>query len=494
MLLKDKQRINKSGVLMAISSLPSKYGIGSMGIEAYKFIDFLKASNQSLWQILPLNPIGEGNSPYKSISCFAGEILYIDIDFLVRDGLLIKNETAPKGKQSKTDYSLARQSKLPLLRAAAENFNLRNREYIKFAKENAFWLNDYALFCVICDLYKTENPAKFPEKLKYRIPTELIKFKKEHEKLINFYKITQFFFFKQYYALKAYANQSGIQIIGDIPFYISPHSADVWKNPSDFKLNRSLEPVEIAGVPPDIFSATGQLWGNPIYDWQHQRIGGFLWWKKRLLHYNNMFDIIRIDHFRAFADFYVIPANAKNATEGKWRRGVGIGFWDKIYSSIGEMDIIAEDLGGEDDPLVIDLLHKTGFPNMKVLQFGFTGEPDNPFLAQNFSRNCVCYTGTHDNNTTLGWYSSLDLKTKIICDTELSQFGELPIAHKMIRAAVLSPAKYAIFPMQDILSLDEKARMNTPGTTSHNWVWRLDSGIDYKETSSVLCKLTKERN
>ncbi|MBQ8267745.1 MAG: 4-alpha-glucanotransferase, partial [Clostridia bacterium] len=307
------------------------------------------------------------------------------------------------------------------------------------------------------------------------------------------YKITQYFFFCQYYELKRYANSKGIKIVGDIPFYVSPDSADVWTNPDDFKVGRDFTPTAVAGVPPDIFSRDGQLWGNPIYNWQNMRRVGYRWWQLRLGFCRRLYDVLRIDHFRAFANYFQIPYGSKNATLGSWVSGEGAVFWDKMRETIGDINIIAEDLGGEDDPDVILLLKHTDFPNMKILQFGFTGDMQNAFLPKNYPYNCVCYTGTHDNDTTLGWYNSATTKQRVMFNTIVRNNANC-VAHDMIRAASKSQSMLCIIPMQDLLCLDSSARMNTPGTAHGNWQWRMSREDVNIDNAKLLKKLTKERN
>lgn len=493
MPLRDKNLQRYSGVLCAISSLPSNYGIGTFGIEAYKFVDFLCESKQRFWQLLPLNPLGEGNSPYKSWSTFAGEMLYIDLDFLVRDGLLAPDDVKSQEFSQKIDYDVARAFKLPLLYKAAENFDTNNKNYQNFLRDNDFWIEDYAIFVSALDIYKTQSLSNLPDGIKYRIPDDINDFREKYIKLISFHKIIQYFFFCQYYDLKCYANGKGIKIIGDIPFYVSPDSADVWVNPDDFKVGRDFTPTAVAGVPPDIFSEHGQLWGNPIYNWQNMRRGGYRWWRSRLEFCRDMYDVLRIDHFRAFANYYSIPYGSKNAIAGSWVSGEGAGFWDKMRDNIGEINIIAEDLGGEEDPDVIALLKHTDFPNMKILQFGFTGDINNIYLPQNYPYNCVCYTGTHDNDTALGWYNNASTKERVIFNT-LIRNNTGCIAHDMIRAVSKSQSMLCIIPMQDVLCLDSSARMNTPGTKTGNWIWRMSKEDINQDNAKLLKKLTKERN
>ncbi|MBR5473625.1 MAG: 4-alpha-glucanotransferase, partial [Clostridia bacterium] len=335
---RDKTQKRYIGVLLAVSSLPSNYGIGSFGIEAYKFIDFLSEAKQRFWQILPLNPLGEGNSPYKSVSTFAGEILYIDLDFLARDGLLKEWDIKPQQFSQITDYDVVREFKIPLLYKAAKNFDLENRNYQKFLNDNKFWLNDYALFTAALNIYETQKLTDLPDGIKYRVPQKIASFEQNHKKLIDFYKVTQYFFFCQYYALKRYANSKGVKIIGDIPFYVSPDSVDVWVSPDNFLLSRDFTPTAVAGVPPDVFSRDGQLWGNPIYNWENMRSDNYTWWQKRLEFCQELYDVIRIDHFRAFARFSQIPYG-KTTLSGEWVDGDGATFWDSIKENLCEINI-----------------------------------------------------------------------------------------------------------------------------------------------------------
>ena len=446
MQLKAKVKNQKRGILLPLSSLPSNYGIGSLGREAYNFIDLLKETGQSYWQILPLCPVGRGNSPYASISCFAGEILYIDLDILVREGLLEKSEIGSFSFAKNVDYTAVREFKIPLLKLAVSRFNKQNEDYISFCKENQYWLEDFTQFC----------------NMKYKSPTE-------------FYKVSQYLFFKQYKALHSYANQKGIKIIGDIPFYVDIESADVWGTPEIFKLDKDFKPTLVAGVPPDIFSLTGQLWGNPIYNWDYLKQNDFDWWQKRLLHNAKLYDAIRIDHFRAFAEYYCIPQGSKDATSGFWAKGVGNDFFKLVKPKLENTLIIAEDLGGEDDPSVIKLLEETGFPNMKVLQFAFNSDENNIFLPQNFGSNCVCYTGTHDNDTTLGWYEKLSQKERALFDRLVPQKYSSPVLN-LIAFAFSSKADIVIIPFTDYLELDSENRINIPSIPTGNWEWRFEKG------------------
>ena len=485
-----QSRDKKCGILLAVSSLPSDYGIGSFDKAAYEFIDLLKECRQDYWQILPLCPVGKGNSPYYSPASFAGEILYIDISKLKNDRLIsyIPDCTFTKN----VDYKKVRNFKLPLIKEAANNFDKNTAEYKEFCKIQDYWLNDYAIFMTLKDIYGSvtfydwENDAK---RKKDEFIADIIS---KHEETIDFYKVSQFFFYSQYSELKAYANKNGIKIIGDIPFYVSPDSSDVWANPECFELNEDFSPRLVAGVPPDIFSADGQLWGNPIYDWDYQRKNDYNWWQKRLKHNSKLYDIVRIDHFRAFCDYYAIPSAALSAKEGCWVTGEGMNFWNKIRENIGDISIIAEDLGGETDE-VKALVKESGFPNMKLLQFAFDSDLSDPFLPENYNSNCVCYTGTHDNDTTLGWYNKLPIDEKKLFHKMTAESMESSPVLRLIEYGMKSVADTVIIPFQDYLQIDSSARLNTPGTSTDNWSWRYEQKDITEETKESIIRLSDLR-
>ena len=494
MLLKGNETKYKkeSGVLLHISSLPSSHGIGDLGREAYRFVDFLKSSRQTYWQLFPLCPVGKGNSPYSSASAFAGEILFIDLYGLVKDGLLSGDEIPEQDFPKNADYNKAREFKLPLIKKAAERFNPNSRDFKVFLTENAYWLDDYALFMAIKAAYPNKSFTELEDGLKYRLPEAIDRFRKKHSEQILFYKIIQYLFFAQYLRLKKYAAENGVKLIGDIPFYVQLESADVWSNPDIFRLGRDMTPVLVAGVPPDRFSEEGQLWGNPIYDWDYQKSTDYDWWRKRLTHNAKLYDVIRIDHFRAFADYYTIPYGAKTAKSGVWEKGAGLPFWNLMKPHI-EAEIIAEDLGG-DTPEVKKLIEDTGFPNMKVLQFAFDSDLNNPFLPKNYDRNCICYTGTHDNDTTRGWFEKLN-------EHQRTMFSHLVPADKsgsavlsLIYFAMKSKARMVIIPMQDYLQLDSDDRINTPGVPFGNWEWRLSLNDLTDELAEEINRLSTGRN
>lgn len=493
MLLRGKNQKNakKCGILLHLSSLPSEYGIGSLGREAYDFVDFLKNSGQSYWQMLPLTPVGKGNSPYSTISSFAGEPLYIDIRGLINDGLLSEEEVPFEEFSQNVDYKRVRDYKLPLIKKAAERFDTKSRAFEEFKKENAFWLNDYAMFSVVKRVYPKADFKDMDDGIKYRLPQSMERFYEKYKEEIERCKIIQYFFYTQYFKFKAYAGSKGIKIIGDIPFYVSLNSADVWSNPDCFRLGRDMTPVLVAGVPPDIFSQDGQLWGNPVYDWKNQKMNGYLWWKNRLKHNAKMYDIIRIDHFRAFADYYTIPFGAENAKSGEWERGPDRNFFDTVMPQIST-EIIAEDLGG-DTREVEKLLKYTGFPNMKILQFAFDSDLKNAFLPKNYPKNCVCYTGTHDNDTSLGWYEKATPKEKLMFSRLVPADKSNSAVLSLISYGMKSRARMVIIPLQDYLRLDSEGRMNTPGIPDGNWVWRFTEEAITEELIKTIKRLSAGR-
>lgn len=478
----------ESGVLLHISSLPGKYGIGTLGEQAYSFAELLGSTGQHYWQLLPLVPLGEGNSPYKSASCFAGEIMYIDPELLMMDGLLLPEELPERIESEIVDYKSVRESTNIWLHIAVSRFKKHSRSFKEFCKKNREWLESYALFSTIQEEYG-KNLSDFPEELRFRIPQAMEAFSAAHSRQLDFFRITQYFFYKQYFRLRSIALQNGVKIIGDIPFYLDLNSAEVWQYPDCFRLGRDLTPVRVAGVPPDRFSKKGQLWGNPIYDWDYLRKTSYVFWKKRIRFCSELYDALRIDHFRAFASYYSIPFGADDACIGVWEAGPGIGFWRSLGGECGNLHIIAEDLGGE-EPEVELLLQQTGFPNMKVLQFGFSGDMQNRFFPKNYEKNCVCYTGTHDNETALGWYENATHRERVFFSKTAPLNRENP-ALRMISLAMRSNAHLVIIPLQDWLCLDNSARMNIPGTAHGNWKWKLNEATDFDALKKVMNRLSR---
>lgn len=489
MLLRGKAKKEK-GILLPLFSLPSRHGIGSLGKEAYDFVDFLRDCGQDYWQILPLCPVGKGNSPYSSPSSFAGEILYIDLDILCCEGWLKENEIPDSFFSDRVDYAQVKKYKLPLLRKVAHRFDTNRRDYKNFIKENDYWLSGYALFSAIKESKLGLSFLQWERELKFALPEALKEFEKTHQSEIEFYKITQFLFRGQYNRLRNYANASGIKIIGDLPFYVSKESADVWQNSEVFRLGRDMSPILQGGVPPDIFSSTGQLWENPIYDWDFLEKTNYRWWGERLKNYGELYDVIRIDHFRAFAEYYAVAARAENAGFGNWHKGPGINFFESVKPYLKGTKIIAEDLGGEDSVIVQDLIKQTGFPNMKVLQFAFSTDGTNLFLPENFGNNCVCYTGTHDNDTTIGWYENLSSKERIMFEKIVPQKFSSPSLN-LIAFGMKSAANTVIVPFFDYLESGSEARINTPGTSSGNWEWRFKKEDINEELIKKIIKVSK---
>ena len=464
-----------SGVLMHISSLPGNTGIGTLGKEAYKFVDFLKSAGQTYWQVLPLCPTSYGDSPYQSFSTFAGNPYFIDFYSLCDDGLLDKDdfENIDWGENlEKIDFEKIGQNRYAVLRKAYKAFDKNDSNYKIFCNENSYWLDDFALYLAI----KEENHGKswneWDTDIKLRKKTVILSFKKQFEEEIEFYKTIQYFFFTQWKKLKAYANTNGIKIIGDIPIYVAGDSADVWANPKQFLLDEDCNPIEVAGCPPDAFSEDGQLWGNPLYNWDYMKKDGYSWWKKRIDHLCKMCDVIRIDHFRGFESYYCIPSDSKTAKIGEWRKGPGIEFFREIERDLGKKDIIAEDLGFL-TPAVKKMLKQSKYPGMKVLQFAFDTDEENDYLLHNFTKNSIAYAGTHDNDTIIGYMTkTAPRKTRKRAREYLRLTRREGYNWGFMKAVWSSNSDTAIVTMQDLLGLGNEARMNFPSTTKNNWQWR----------------------
>ncbi|MCI9470043.1 MAG: 4-alpha-glucanotransferase [Lachnospiraceae bacterium] len=470
-----------SGVLMPISSLPSKYGIGCFSKEAYEFVDFLISAGQKYWQILPLGPTTYGDSPYQSYSTFAGNPNYIDLEVLIRDGLLTEEEVSAMDwgdTQEYVDYVKVKKSREKVLRLAFERYDLgQDGEYGVFVRENGFWLEDYCLYMAIKEEQDGEQWSQWPEELRNRHPGALQENRERLEDTISFYRFRQYLFHKQWHWLKNYANQNGVKIIGDLPIYVAFDSADTWANPLLFQFDEKNEPVAVAGCPPDGFSADGQLWGNPLYSWEYHRTTEYRWWLQRLSYSLSLYDMVRIDHFRGFDEYYSIPYGDETAKYGHWEKGPGIELFHVIREKLGDVPLIAEDLGMISDS-VRQLLRDTGLPGMKILQFAFDSSENSSYLPHNIERNCVIYTGTHDNDTVRGWYETAnehDLwQARQYMNNEDHDLEES--IWDMIRLALSSVADLAIVPIQDYLCLGSEARINIPSTLGDNWKWRLKKG------------------
>ncbi len=479
--------MRKAGILLSISSLPSKYGIGCFSKEAYEFVDFLRSAKQSYWQILPLGPTSYGDSPYQSFSSFAGNPYYISLEDLVCEGLIDKHlcdNTDFGTESSQIDYSKLYQARYGLLHIAYKNSDFLNDEnFKKFEAENSFWLDDYARFMVL----KNENNGRAWNEW----TTNTINDTDE----INFWKFVQYKFFKQWYKLKKYANENGVSIIGDIPIYVSYDSVDVWKNQELFDLDSNSLPVNVAGCPPDGFSATGQLWGNPLYCWREHKKDGYSWWVRRIEYAFKMYDVLRIDHFRGFCEFYSIPYGEKTAENGKWIEAPGDELFKTIKKELGEKDIIAEDLGFITDA-VRKLLSETGFAGMKVFEFAFDSRDDNgsdTYLPHNYPRNCVAYTETHDNEPVASWFSELPKNEKnlvraYLCDRYTP---DSEIVFPFISRIMQSNAKLCIVPFQDYMGEGKGSRINTPQTVGINWRWRVRRDAISPELCQIIRSLTK---
>ncbi|WP_297090739.1 4-alpha-glucanotransferase [uncultured Draconibacterium sp.] len=465
----------KSGILLHITSLPGAEGIGTLGKEAYAFVDFLVETGQKLWQILPLGPVGAGNSPYQCFSAFGGNALLIDSELLMQEDLLTPDDfqAMPRFSAKKVDFDKVTNWKKSLLEKAfirfQENrFNDYSNEYSHFLNEHGWWLNDYALFISARNYFGGLHWSEWDRGIKFREQGALDALTAKLKKQIDYQKFIQFLFFRQWHGLKRYANENGVQIVGDVPLYVSGDSSDVWTNTDIFLLDEDLNPTEVGGVPPDYFSETGQLWGNPVFDWPRLKERQYDWWMARL-HFNlNMFNLVRIDHFRGLESFWSVPADEETAINGKWIPAHGYEMLSLIKSQIGILPFIAEDLGIITTE-VDHLRERFNLPGMKVLQFAFTTDATNKDLPHNYDKNFVVYTGTHDNNTTLGWLNAVAEEEKEMVSKYFSTYDSI---RELVEMAMSSVAETAILPMQDVLELDERSRMNTPGTPTGNWGWR----------------------
>lgn len=490
--------MRKCGILMPVASLPGNYGIGTFGKEAYAFVDSLVLAGQTYWQILPLGPTGYGDSPYQSFSTFSGNPYFIDLDTLIEEGLLTKQEcdSYDFGKdKGHVNYEKIYYARFDCLEKAYKRSNISsNKNYKKFCEKNSFWLEDYALYMAVKNSFGGKSFIEWDEDIRIRKPEALKRCKKEFAEEIEFYKFLQYKFDEQWKKLKEYANDKGIKFIGDIPIYVAFDSADTWANPELFQIDSTGYPIAVAGCPPDGFSATGQLWGNPLYDWKYHKETGYKWWISRIRHCYEMYDMIRVDHFRAFDEYYSIPYGDATAEFGKWKKGPGISLFKAIRAELGELEMIAEDLGFLTDT-VIQLVNRTGYPGMKVLQFAFDSREDSDYLPHNYTRNSVVYTGTHDNETTVGWYKNLKKDDQQMA-LEYMNIAELEkdkdIAWAFIKLAMGSVSNLCIIPMQDYLGLGNEARINHPSTLGGgNWEWRMKKGAFTKKLSGEIAKVVK---
>ncbi len=477
--------------MLGIASLPGRFGIGTLGAGAREFADRLQMSGQAYWQILPVSPTGFGDSPYQTFSTFAGNPYFIDFDDLYREDLLPQSaldmcEGLFGNDHGSVDYYAQYVGKPKILRLAYEYSSLRLKEELEaFRDRHSGWIYDYALYMALKCAHEMKSFHEWPEELRTRQKDALANAAAHLESDINYHIFVQYLFFRQWEALRRYANGKGISIIGDMPIYVAPDSADAWA-----RCDILDKQERVAGCPPDYFSATGQLWGNPLYDWAALRETGYDWWIRRVAHQISLYDYLRIDHFRAFEAYYAIPASDCNAINGQWIPGPGMDFFSCLKTALGELPLIAEDLGFLTQG-VFDLLKATGFPGLKVLHFAFMPDSESIYLPYRFERNCVVYTGTHDNNTTTGWYSELGADERDFLDAYLDGVDEKRIHWQLIRLAMGSVADVCMIPMQDVLGLPSSARMNTPQTSQGNWRWRLRPGQFDDATVRMLAYVTR---
>lgn len=486
--------MRKSGILMHITSLPSPYGIGSMGKAAYEFVDFLCEAGQSYWQVLPLNPTGYGDSPYQSFSSFAGNHYLIDLDMLIQENLLKQEEVdavAWSQDESRVDYGCMYEHRCKILRLAYERF-VPDQAFYGFVEENAEWLEDYALFMTMKEKYHGASWQNWSMSLMMRVPEMLQGYRESLHDMIQFHYFLQFKFFQQWTALRSYANERGIKIIGDVPIYVPLDSVDVWSNPAMFQLDSNGYPTAVAGCPPDSFTADGQLWGNPLYNWDLMKKTGFAWWIRRLSAAAKMYDVVRLDHFRGFESYWTVPAGDKTAAGGVWKKGPGLDYVRAIREALPNLDFIAEDLGYV-TPEVRQLQLESGYPSMKVLLFAFDSREESDYLPHTYPVNSVCYIGTHDNMTVAQWLQEATPEDVALAKDYLGLNEEEGFAWGMIRGAMGSVSRLCVIQMQDYLELGVFARMNVPGMlSSANWTWRARKGF-MQETLTERIRETTRR-
>lgn len=516
--MSDTKFERNAGILMPVSSLPSPYGIGTFGKDAYDFVTFVKECNHKYWQVLPLGPTTYGDSPYQSYSAFAGNPYFVDLDMLIEAGFLLKSEVISRdwgdgivpvnvseddavngrfgsyrdgniGDERYVSYEKIYNNRFDILRIAYNRFKAAcaeskktlakglplYKQFDNFVKDNADWLEDYALFMALKSHFNNVSWGEWETDIKFRKPEAMSRYEEQLSDDIGYWKFIQFEFYLQWNALKQYANSNGIEIIGDIPIYMGYDSVDVWANQGEFQLDENLTPIKVAGVPPDAFSDAGQKWGNPLYDYDKMEANGFSWWRKRMAASAKLYDVIRIDHFIGIVKYYTIPADMPDARQGEYRQGPGQKLLDVINESIGDKKIIAEDLGVE-VPEVAKILKENGYPGMKVLEFAFGGDRKNPHLPYNYTQNLVCYGGTHDNETLLGFFEGRgDWELGYAYDY-LDTRDKGRMVDQVFRAAYSSVAVLTVFAVQDILKLGNWARMNLPSSMGNNWKWRMQKG------------------
>lgn len=485
--------MRKSGILMHITSLPNAYGIGSMGKCAYDFVDFLHRAGQSYWQLLPLSPTGYGDSPYQAFSTYAGNHYLIDLDLLIQDGLLKPEEVEAVTwgqDETRVDYGCLYENRSKVLGLAYQRF-APNDEYRRFVADNEQWLQDYALFMALKEAFHGKAWQDWSMSLMMRLPGVLDAYREQLAGTIGFQYFLQYEFFRQWNALRSYANSKGIRIIGDVPIYVPLDSADVWSNARLFQLNESCRPVKVAGCPPDSFNGDGQLWGNPLYDWDKMKADGYDWWIRRLKAAQRMYDVVRLDHFRGFESYWAVPAGDKTAVGGKWEKGPGMDFIRAVQKALPELDFIAEDLGFV-TPEVHALQMDSGYPGMKVLQFAFDSREEGNYLPHTYPVNSVCYSGTHDNLTMAQWLEEAAAEDIAAAKAYLGLNDREGLVRGMIRGCMSSVSKLCVIQMQDYLELGAQARMNFPGTLSgNNWTWRAKPGFVTEELTQRILETTR---
>ena len=484
--------MNRSaGILLPVFSLPGKYGIGSLGREAREFVDFLQKAGQHWWQILPVGPVGGGNSPYTSVSTFAGNPLFVDLELLEKEALLTADElkAAELPECAEIDYAAVNAEREALLRMAFSRLSGEKAQAVREFGEQHPWLREYALYRAAKSHFEERPWFQWPdEALRRHEPQAVEHWRVELAEDVAFHTTVQYWFFSQWAELKTYANDHGVKLIGDLPIYVSLDSADVWSERKEFLLDAEGRPTKVAGVPPDYFSEDGQLWGNPLYDWQAQKANGFGWWIRRVEGASMLCDAIRIDHFRGLESYWAVPADAETAKVGAWEKGPGMDLLGVLTSWFPQITYIAEDLGILTDA-VHQLREESGLPGMKVLEFAFSG-PDNGYLPHHYDRHCICYTGTHDNNTAVGWYEHAGEAEKAFAEQYLGTSGAENVRKALLRAGQSSVAELFVAQLQDYLGLGAEARMNVPGVADGNWKWRLTSGHLTDELAEEIHAMT----
>lgn len=492
--MKGGRMTRGAGILIGVISLPSPYGIGTMGKEAFSFVDMLSDMGQKYWQVLPVGPTSYGDSPYQSFSAFAGNPYLIDLDLLIEEGLLSKEEVNSYNwgeREDRIDYALLYENRFQVLESAFKRFDMSEEGFRSFCRENGGWLEDYSLYMAVKNERKGDSWLSWEEKIRNRAPEAMESCRSRLKEQISFWKFLQYKFFEQWKALKAYANSKDIKIIGDVPLYVALDSADVWAEREQFKLDQEGKPVEVSGCPPDAFSDEGQKWGNPIYDWDKMKKDGFAWWKKRMEANGRMFDIIRIDHFIGLARYYSIPAEDTTAKNGRWNLGPGKKLTDMIEKTLGANRVIAEDLGVRVWRSKL-LLYRTGWPGMRTMLFAFNGSTFNEHHPRNYGRgNLAAYTGTHDNETLVGYFQG-KTDQELAClyqDLKIQEKSQIPDA--IIQAVFESRADIALVQMQDYLELGNEARMNFPSTVGENWRWRMVKGALSEEKQNQIKAMTR---